>query len=199
MSIPCPKLRALVEQTQKSYRWVELLEDDLKWLVTWNNEDETAAGAAAGVLGAAKFLRERPNYPTLRDNADYLNYSLEILRLSLRALWPYVEEAPEEEFDVLLAWYNVTLVWADLPRPQPDQVPLVVSALWEQVANLRTLEKLRELAKAKGLWLLKNDIAHWLRYQVVVPGRPTPAQCYKDAARLIEAYPDNPYSSLAET
>jgi hypothetical protein len=198
MSIPCPKLRVLVEQTQKSYQWVRLLEDDLGWLVTWNNHDETAVRAAAGVLGAAKLLREMPKYPTLRDDMDYLNYSLEILRLSLRALWPYVEEAPEEEFDVLLAWYNITLVWVDLPPPKPDQVPHIVAMLWEQAANLRTLDKLRELAKLKGLWLLKNDVAHWLRYQVMVPGRSTPVQCYKDAARLIEAYPAGPYDALTD-
>jgi len=195
MSIPCPKLRYLVDQTRMSQQWLDLLEDDLKWLVLWNNNDKTVSGAAGGVLGAVNLLRKLPEQPAPGD-MDQLNYLLDALRLALRALWPYVEEAPDDEFDILPAWYNVTLVWVDLPAPTDDQVPSVVSSLWGQVAKLRTLESLRELAHKKGLWLLRNDVPYTLRYQVIVPGKPSVAQCYKDAARLIEAYPDSPYREL---
>lgn len=176
----CEKLQQLIIGMQTDPDQVDLLERDLQWLAAWNHPDETALLAAALISLMAKELREDTEYPL---------YVLDTLRCAMTALWPFIEESPQENLEVLNSWYDILVPEGPLPPPDESVVPGALCVQWQQAQQLRTVEGLRQLARLKGLWLLKNDIPYARRYQVMVPGSKSRSLLYyAEAAEVIEAY-----------
>jgi len=176
----CQKLQQLIIGMQNDPDQVDMLEHDLQWLAAWNHPDDAALLAAALMSLMAKELREGTEHPL---------YVLDTLRCAMTALWPFIEEAPQEDLATLLSWYEIYVPAEPVAPPDADVVPGPLCVQWEQAQALRTLDGLRELARLKGLWLLKNDIPYPRRYQVVVPGsRSQSLLHYSEAAEIIETF-----------
>lgn len=175
----CKKLQQLIAGMQTDPDQVDMLEHDLQWLAAWNHPDDTALLAAALFSLMAKELRE---------DTEHALYVLDTLRCAMTALWPYIEEAPQEDLALLLSWYDIHVPEGPLSPPD-ESVPANLRSQWEQAQQLRTLEGLRQLARLKGLWLLKNDIPYSRRYQVMVPGSTSRTlMYYTEAADVIETH-----------
>lgn len=137
------------------------LEFEIALLVNNNANHPTLKTACLTIIEMVQYLivpleKEKP-------------YVLATLRLALEAALPFVEEADQEQMDYLLMLYSIDFVEEVLPDPKT--VPANLARKWHAARKLPTLDTLSNMARTKGLYLLRNDIPKRQRYTVIHGGQ----------------------------
>jgi hypothetical protein len=133
------------------------------------------------VYSAAKLINDMLAL-LLKDKEN--SYIFSILILSINAILPYAEEC-SMKLPYLLALGDID--YLDLELTYIHSVSLQLQRKWQLANEFMNVDKLREEAQRKGLFILKHDVPKKLRY-CVMKGNKGYTDTYQNITHYVKTY-----------